>query len=107
MMFELCSTLLAHEPPYCVSLRCCECSDTLLVDTDKFQTITPDHVILKENVNITCEKCGASQPKGDNFITFETELPSAEISTAPMSDIPYWMKRHITAKELLRAIHID
>ncbi|MDD6991612.1 MAG: hypothetical protein PUI48_07275 [Oscillospiraceae bacterium] len=106
-MFDLCSSLLAHEPPYCVSLRCCECGEDHLVDTDKFQTISHDFVVLKDNVKLSCERCGSTQPQDERYIPLEPQIIREEYLPSTESKLPYWMERDVTTEELLRAIVFD
>lgn len=106
-MFTLLSTLLANEPPYCVTLHCCECENNFFAECGKFETITPDCVILKDNINITCEKCGTSQPKDKKVIYFEPQTAVPKNDSVPNSKLPFWMTRDITSEELCRSIVVE
>lgn len=106
-MLTLLSTLLANEPPYCVTLHCCECGNNFLADCNNFETITPDCVILKNNINITCEKCGASQSKDKKVIHLEPQTAAPKYDSVHASKLPFWMTRDITPEELCRAIVVE
>lgn len=57
-----------------VRLRCCECGNTLFLDSDLFKEITSDHVIIKDNVSVTCDNCGISQPDSEKYIQLEPQI---------------------------------
>lgn len=86
-MFDLRSTLIAHEPPYCVTLHCCECGQAMLVEADKFATITHDYVVLKDDVDITCKHCGSCQPKDERYIPHEPQ-PEPQVISTPVPRCP-------------------
>lgn len=71
-MFELSSSLLAHEPPYIIYLRC-ECGNEIEVDTDNFEIVKDKYVVLKENVTITCPECSRSQPLDERYLPLENQ----------------------------------
>lgn len=66
--------ILANSLGRFVMLRCCECGENLFVETDKFKEITEDYVILKDNIKISCKKCGVSQPNDERFIPLEPQI---------------------------------
>lgn len=72
-MFELCSSILAHQPPYIIALRC-ECGHEVTVDTNSFKVIKEDYVILKNGIEVTCDKCGASQPLDERYLPLEPQI---------------------------------
>ncbi|MBP1559844.1 MAG: hypothetical protein J6C96_01180 [Oscillospiraceae bacterium] len=71
-MFELSSSLLAHEPPYIVYLRC-ECGAEIDVDTDNFEIVKDKYVVLKEGITVTCSECSRSQPDDERYIPLENQ----------------------------------
>ena len=71
-MFELSSSLLAHEPPYIIYLRC-ECGHEIEVDTDNFEIIKDKYVVLKEGVTVTCPECSRSQPLDERYLPLENQ----------------------------------
>ena len=67
-----------------VMLRCCECGDTLFSDIDNFEIIKDKYVVLKEGIEITCEKCGISQPLNERYLPLENQHSSnLHIPTCP------------------------
>lgn len=56
-----------------VMLRCCECGDTLFSDIDNFEIIKDKYVVLKEGIEITCERCGISQPLDERYLPLENQ----------------------------------
>lgn len=98
--------ILANYSEHLVMLRCCECRQYTFVETDKFSTITPDHVILKDDVKICCENCSSKQPQDERYLPLEPQIISDEYVTTPENDLPFWAKP-ITTEELLRAIIYD
>ena len=98
---------LANSDGRFIMLRCLECGQAAYFEKDKFETITPDCVILKDNINITCEKCGASQSKDKKVIHLEPQTTAPVYNSAPDSKLPYWFTRDITSEELCRAIVAD
>lgn len=98
--------LLANYSEHLVMLRCCECCEYTFVETDKFSAISPDHVILKDNVKISCENCGSKQPQDERYLPLEPQIISNEYVTTPENNLPFWAKP-ITTEELLMAIVYD
>ena len=90
-----------------IMFRCCECDETIFLEKHQLKTITPDYVILDDNTEITCEKCGISHPKSEKFISLEPQYISCDFQTAPESNLPFWMTRDITTEELMRTIIFD
>lgn len=98
--------ILANSSGRFVMLRCCECGENLFVETDKFKKITENHVILKDDIKVTCDKCKVSQPENERFIPLEPQI----IRNSPQpsdSNLPFWMTRDITTEELLGAVIYD
>lgn len=107
-MFELWSSGCAYEPPYVIVLRCCECRNTIMVNTDNFETVKKDYVILKDNVKVTCPKCGKSQPRNERYIPQEPQIiRNTYVCPDKKSKAPFWMTRPITTEELLTAIDFN
>lgn len=98
--------ILANYSEHLVMLRCCECRQYTFVETDKFTTISPDHVILIDNVIISCENCGSKQPQDERYLPLEPQIISNEYVTTPENNLPFWAKP-ITTEELLMAIVYD
>lgn len=98
---------LANSDGRFIMLRCLECGQTAYFEKDNFETITPDCVILKNNINITCEKCGASQSKDKKVIHLEPQTAAPKYDSTPDSKLPFWMTRDITSEELCRAIVVE
>lgn len=97
--------ILANSSGRFIMLRCCECDKTMFVETDKFKTIAEDHVVLKDNINISCDNCGKSQPNDKKYIPLEQQIIREQYQ--PTSNLPYWMTRDITTEELMSAITWD
>lgn len=68
-----------------VRLRCCECGNTLFLDSDLFKEITSDHVIIKDNVSVTCDNCGTSQPDSEKYIQLEPQILRTHTPTSSTS----------------------
>lgn len=99
--------ILANSDGRFILLRCCECGETVLIEKDKFKSISTDYVILKNDVKITCEKCGISHPKEDRYIPLEPQIIHEEYLQSPSSNLPFWMTRDVTTEEILGAIIYD
>ena len=95
---------LANSDGRFIMLRCIECSQAAYFEKDKFEKITPECVILKDNINITCEKCGAVQPKDKKIITLEPQNAAPNYDSSTKSDLPYWLTRDISSEEMMRAV---
>ena len=90
-----------------IMLRCCECDETRFLEKHHFKTITSDYVILDDNTEIRCEKCGITHPESDRYIALESQISYNTPQTAPESNLPFWMTRDITTEELMRTIIFD
>lgn len=105
-MLQLAFSGCAFERLHCVDLRC-ECGNSISVDTDDFEDVKHDYVIIKKNVTVTCPKCGRSYTPDDRYISLESQVIREQSDTASDSKLPYWMTRDVTTEELLRAIIYD
>lgn len=105
-MLQLAFSGCAFERLHCVDLRC-ECGDSISVDTDNFEEVDHDYVIIKPNVTVTCSKCGRTYTPKDRYIPLEPQIIREEYQPSPDSNLPYWMTRDVTTEELLRAIVYD
>lgn len=72
-MFKMIFSGCAYESLHCVDLRC-ECGTSVEVDTDNFNEVQKTYVVLKNNVKVTCPKCGKSQPRNERFIPQEPQV---------------------------------
>lgn len=71
-MFESTGITGAYEPPYIIILRC-ECGNAQMVNTDNFEIVKDKYVVLKEGIEVTCDKCGASQPLDERYLPLENQ----------------------------------
>lgn len=92
-----------------VLLRCQSCSESEAFDNDNFESLEPQSVTVKRGVKIICSKCGNSQPIDNRIITLEPQ--NDLITPAPVhtqkSNLPFWLTRNVTAKELMRTIDFN
>ena len=80
-MFNSTGIIGAFEPPYIVILRC-ECGNAQMVSTDNFEIIKDEYLTLKDDIKITCEKCGKIHT--DKIICKEQQtLSHINIPTCP------------------------
>lgn len=105
-MLQLVFSGCAFERLHCVDLRC-DCGDNISVDTDNFEEVTHDYVIIKKNVVVICSKCGRTFKPDDRYISLEPQNVCEQYQSSSISNPPYWLTRDITTEELLRAIIYD
>lgn len=106
-MFKMIFSGCAYESLHCVDLRC-ECGSQIEVDTDNFKEVQKTYVILKDNVKVTCPKCGKSQPRNERYIPQEPQIiRNTYTSPDKKSKAPFWMTRPITTQELMSAIDFN
>lgn len=101
-MLQLAFSRCAFERLHCVDLRC-DCGNSISVDTDNFEDVKHDYVIIKKNVTVTCSKCGHTYTPNDRYIRLEQQNRE-QYQPSPDSNLTYWMTRDITSEELLGAI---
>lgn len=101
-MLQLAFSGCAFERLHCVDLRC-DCGNSISVDTDNFEDVKHDYVIIKKNVAVTCSKCGHTYTPNDRYIRLEQQNRE-QLKPYPDSNLPYWMTRDITSEEILGAI---
>ena len=73
-MLQLAFSGCAFERLHCVDLRC-DCGNSISVDTDNFEDVKHDYVIIKKNITVTCSKCGHTYTPNDRYIRLEQEKP--------------------------------
>ncbi len=73
-MFLLGYSGCAYDSIHLISLRCCECGNAVMIDTNNFKKITDNYVILKKGVNVVCDKCGGTQPKNERYLPLEPQI---------------------------------
>lgn len=91
-MFEMTSNDVAYVAPYCVFLNC-DCGNETYIETDKLETINDKYCVLKDNVTVTCPKCGKSQSAPDKYIPKKAEN-SANVRHLPECPVCHSLDVH-------------
>lgn len=105
-MIELITSCCAFEHLHTVSLRC-ECGESIDVDTDNFDDVQHDYVIIKENISVTCPRCGKVHTPSNRYIPQEPQIIRETSQQSANSKRPYWTTRDITTDELLGTLFYD
>ena len=72
-MLQLIFSGCAYERLHCVDLRC-DCGECISVDTNNFEKVDSDYVIIKKNTTITCQSCGTKHTPKETYILKEPQF---------------------------------
>lgn len=107
-MFSYFGTLNIGDTPAFYALHCNKCGDeTELLDIDNVKKVIGNRLVLQDGITIACSCCGTVHKATEPVLNAFNDIAPNYAPTAKNSNLPFWMKRSITIKELMRTIDFN